>query len=131
MSFVRHGDCPSVLFCRIINLCFYKSIYAGGHINLKTITGNGKIVLKDYSDEECMHEEIISERILVKNGHFAGALILTVYDYYNGGGSVIYGEKVLLLDTMGKECARCGSNFTNDDHERWDYTDYYLVNRDD
>lgn len=80
-------------------------------------------------DEGCKerYEEIIPERILVKDGHFAGVLILTEYEYYNGGGKTFYKENVLPVN--GGESARSGSSFSNDDHDRWNYTDYYLVKR--
>ena len=83
--------------------------------------------------EDCdtSYEEIIPERILVKNGHFAGVAILTSYDYYNGGGKVFYEEKVLLIDDSQRESARFGYSFSNDDHDRWDYTDFYLVEREE
>lgn len=75
------------------------------------------------------YEEIIPERILVKDGHFAGALIMTDYYPYNGGGDRQYNEVMLLADGSGSPFARDGYSFSNDDHSRWDYTDYYLEKR--
>lgn len=80
-------------------------------------------------ERETSYEEIIPERILVKDGEFCGVSILTEYDYYNGGGKVYYNETLLLLDGSGDNNARSGYSFSNDDHSRWSYTDYYLVPR--
>ena len=84
------------------------------------------------SDEcEVTYEEIIPEYILVKNGHFCGVCICTDYDYKNGGFERHLDETCLLIDGSGSSYARTGSYFSNDDHSRWDYVDYYLVERDE
>lgn len=130
-------------------------------MRLKTMNSDGSITLKDYSADECgsilternsfvlkcerfwgedyggsrcsedkdvRFEEILPERVLVKDGHFLGAVILTEYAYYNGGGETRY-EETLLLAKGGS--ARNGFSFSNDDHSRWDYTDYCLAARPD
>lgn len=90
---------------------------------------------EDYGGCQCTenndttYEEIIPERVLVKNGHFCGVLILTEYDFYNGGGQYEAEEVVMLSEGKEKSSARCGFSFSNDDHSRWNYTDYYLVER--
>ena len=73
------------------------------------------------------YEEIIPERTLVRDGHFCGVSILTEYDCYNGGSSDKYEETRLMIDGGG--CAKDGYSFSNDDHDRWNYTYYYLVER--
>lgn len=78
-------------------------------------------------NRETYYEEIIPERILVKDGHFCGVLILTHYDYCNGSGKDYYEETALLIGKGGS--ARDGYSFSNDDHDRWNHTDYYLVKR--
>lgn len=83
-----------------------------------------------HSEEQTVsYQEISPELILVKNGAFWGVVLLTVYDYYNGGGKIYYKENILALDGSGAGSARSGSSFSNDDHDRWDYIDYYLVER--
>lgn len=77
-------------------------------------------------DQETSFEEIIPERILVRDGSFCGVLILTEYEYYNGGCDNRM-EEVILLSGEPDRSARIGFSFSNDDHSRWDYTDYYLV----
>lgn len=85
------------------------------------------------SDEsETSYEEIIPERILVKDGHFAGVSICIEYNYYNGGGKTIYEDAVILLDKTIKVNtvkAKDGFYFSNDDHSRWNYRIYSLVPR--
>lgn len=125
-------------------------------MRLKTLHDDGSITLEEYTDMECsaifternsyvlecVHscgkdyggsqcreseetgfEEIVPERILVKDNHFCGALLLTEY---NG----VYADAILLTEGNNAR-ARDGVHFSNDDHDRWDYTDYYLVSRPD
>lgn len=82
--------------------------------------------------DECVvtYEEIIPERILVKDGHFCGVCIYTDYDYMNGGYRKHLEEAVLFADGHGKQSTRSGFSFSNDDHSRWDYVSYYLMDRD-
>ena len=83
------------------------------------------------SDERVVtYEEIIPERILVKEGHFCGVCIYTDYDYMNGGYTKYIDESVLFTDGHGAKSARSGFSFSNDDHSRWDYVTYYLMERD-
>lgn len=90
---------------------------------------------EDYGGSQCSenretsYEEIIPERVLVKDGHFCGVVIQTVYDYYNGGGKVKYEDTILLIDDKNGEYARDGYSFSNDDHSRWGYRSYYLIER--
>lgn len=81
-------------------------------------------------EREVTYEEIIPERILVKDRHFCGVLIYTDYDDMNGGCRNDLEEAILLIDGKGKQSARSGFLFSNDDHSRWDYVDYYLMSRD-
>ncbi len=87
----------------------------------------------DYGGSQCNENteeffvEIVPERILVQEGHFCGACMIVDYDCYNGGGERKMQEVCLLIDGGGS--ARDGYSFSNDDHDRWDYTDYYLVKR--
>lgn len=129
-------------------------------MKLKTLSRNGKLTLRDYSEEECRrifeeknayvlhcvrsfgrdyggsqcteetaesYLEILPERILVRRGHFCGVCMIVAYDSYNGGGTCRIQEVCLLTDGGGS--ARDGYSFSNDDHDRWDYTDYSLVER--
>ncbi|MDO4940104.1 MAG: hypothetical protein Q4E33_00245 [Erysipelotrichaceae bacterium] len=75
--------------------------------------------------------EIIPERILVKNGHFYGAIILIDYDYYNGGQLDIKNDTILPIKGKAIGETKCGSSFSNDDHSRWNYTEYSIVERPD
>lgn len=83
------------------------------------------------SDEDAIsYEEIIPERILVKDGHFYGVSICVEYDYYNGGHLMVFDDAVLLLDKtieIDTPKARSGFSFSNNDHDRWNYTDYSLI----
>lgn len=91
----------------------------------------------DYGGSQCRderevtYEEIIPERILVKDGHFCGVCICTEYEESNGGFKNYLKEVCLLRDGTGNRSARSGIDFANDDHSRWDYTDYYLVKREE
>lgn len=83
-------------------------------------------------EEKVFYEEIIPERILVKDGHFFGVSISVEYDCYNGGQMAVYDDALLLLDNtieIDTPRARSGFSFSNDDHDRWSYTDYSLVAR--
>ncbi len=81
--------------------------------------------------EECVisYEEIIPEYILVKDGRFYGACICREYDYTNGGHKTYLEEVILPKDEKRGSYARMGVYFSNDDHIRWDYADYYLTDR--
>ena len=85
------------------------------------------------SDEsETFYEEIVPERILVKDGHFVGVSVCVEYNYYNGGGKTIYDDAVILLDktiNVNTVKAKDGFYFSNDDHSRWNYRVYSLVLR--
>ena len=87
----------------------------------------------DHGGSQCTEKteesymEIVPERILVRQGHFCGVSMIVDYDCYNGGGERRMQEVCLLADGSGS--ARDGSSFSSDDHDRWDYTDYYLVKR--
>lgn len=48
------------------------------------------------------------------------------YACYNGGENRQTREVCLFLDGGS---ARDGYSFSNDDHDRWDYTDYSLIER--
>ena len=72
-------------------------------------------------------QEIVSERVLVRRGHFCGVCMIVDYDYYNGGGARGMREACLLTGSGGS--ARDGCSFSNDDHDRWDYVDYSLIER--
>lgn len=76
----------------------------------------------DISDEEI--QEIIPERVLVRDGHFCGALVQTAY--FSGDSDERYFETVLLAEDGRRGSARGGFYYSSDDHDRWDYTDYYL-----
>ena len=128
-------------------------------MKLKTLRKNGSVGLRDYSEEDCKrildekngyvlrcvrshgvdyggsrcreeteetYIEIIPERVLVQDGHFCGVCMIVDYDHYNGGGARELREVCLF---PGTGTARDGFSFANDDHERWDYTDYSLVER--
>ena len=95
---------------------------------------------KDYGGSQCCensetyYEEILPERILVKNGHFAGVSICTEYDYRNGGGKTFYENAIILIDSSikyEKKAVRDGSYYSDDDHSRWNYFDYSLVSYDE
>ena len=81
-------------------------------------------------EREVTYEEILPERVLVKDGHFCGVCIYTDYDDMNGGHRCCIEEAILYADGSGAKSARDGFYFSNDDHSRWDYVDYYLVERD-
>ncbi len=89
----------------------------------------------DYGGSQCSehsevtYEDIIPERILVKDGHFCGVCIYIGYDSYNGGSERHLEEVVLLADGSGVHSARSGFDFSNDDHSRWDYSDISLMDR--
>ena len=91
----------------------------------------------DYGGDHCSdkrvvsYDEIIPERILVKDGHFCGVCLYTDLDYVNGGHENRAEEVILLTDGSGTRSARSGIDFSNDDHSRGDYVDYYLVSRDE
>ena len=38
---------------------------------------------------------------------------------------------MVVIDETGRKSARSGTDFSNDDHSRWDYVDYYLVKREE
>lgn len=81
-------------------------------------------------NSETDYLEIIPERILVdEDGCFCGAAILTEYDRYNGGGETLYQEVLLLTDGTVNDFAKDGYSFSNDDHDRWDYVIWQLVER--
>ena len=88
---------------------------------------------RDYGGSQCTEKteesymEIIPERILVRQGHFCGVCLIVDFDAYNGGGERRLQEVCLLEGSGGS--ARDGFCFSNDDHDRWDYTDYSLVKR--
>ncbi len=90
----------------------------------------------DYGGSHCSDgrevtcEEILPERILVKNGHFCGVCICTEYDDANSLHRNVIKEAILFADGSGAHSARSGFEFSNDDHSRWDYTDYSLTERD-
>lgn len=88
-----------------------------------------------YSENcETYYEEILPERILVKNGHFAGVSICTEYYYFNGGGKTFYKNAIILVDSSIKyerDTVRDGSCYSDDDHSRWNYFDYSLVTYDE
>lgn len=77
------------------------------------------------------YEEITPERILVKDGHFAGVLMMTVYSYTNGYGKTYYNEDKLLITDMPIKSSRDGYNHTTEDHDFYNYTDYRLIERPD
>lgn len=83
--------------------------------------------------EETSYEEILPERMLVRDGHFCGVMISCEYDYRNGSGRHSYEDAVLWCDPaaapIGK--ARDGAYYSDDDHCRWNYVDYSLVGRDE
>lgn len=82
-------------------------------------------------EQETVYEEIIPERILVRDGHFCGVAMIAEYDYYNGGSANRL-EEVCLLTEGGKvREARVGFFFGNDDHSRWNYRDYSIARRPD
>lgn len=89
----------------------------------------------DYGGSQCederavSYEEIANEQILVEDGHFCGAVLLLHYDYCNGGSMEYFEDSILFTDRPSRGKTRSGSSFSNDDHSRWDYTDYYLVER--
>ena len=93
---------------------------------------------KDYGgcqcdeNDETYYEEILPERVLVKDGHFCGVSICAVYDYCNGGSRVYYEDGILLVDDpdhLGSRSVKDGGSFSNDDHSRWNYWEYSLVTR--
>ncbi len=90
----------------------------------------------DYGGSHCTDgrevtcEEIIPERILVKDGHFGGVCLCTEYDDANSLCRNVIKETILFADGSGTKTARSGVQFSNDDHSRWDYTDYALLERD-
>ena len=90
---------------------------------------------EDYGGSHCSEEkvttveEIVAERILVKDGHFSGVSILAEYDCYNGGSANEMREALLLIDGKGDREVRTGFSFANDDHSRWDYTDISLFEK--
>lgn len=95
---------------------------------------------EDYGGSQCeendevSYEEILPERILVKDGHFFGVSICVEYEYYNGGGKTFYHDAILLIDKTIKydaAAAKDGFNFSNDDHSRWNYRRYALVPREE
>ncbi len=85
------------------------------------------------SDEsETTYEEIIPERILVKDGHFAGVSICVKYENYNGSAITVYDDAIILLDKTIKintVKAKDGFYYSDDDHSRWNYWEYSLVPR--
>ncbi len=93
---------------------------------------------EDYGGSQCseeceiLYEEIIPERILVRDGHFAGVSICVEYAYYNGGGKTVCEDAVILLDkTVKIDTARAkdGVFYSDDDHSRWNYKEYSLIPR--
>ena len=82
-------------------------------------------------NSEVTYEEIIPEYVLVKNKHFYGVCISREYNYANGGFKKYLDEACLLIDGTGSRYVRTGTDFSNDDHSRWDYVDCYLVERDE
>ena len=78
---------------------------------------------------ETTYEEIAPELILVKNGHFAGIEMLIEFDSYNGGCDDRFREVKMLIDDNPRAYARSGSSFSNDDHDRWDYITWSLIER--
>ena len=93
---------------------------------------------EDYGGSQCSdetettYEEILPERILVKDGHFAGVSICVEYENYNGGGNTICDDAVILLDKTVKidtVRAKNGVYYSDDDHFRWNYREYSLIPR--
>lgn len=82
-------------------------------------------------ERETTVEEIIPERILVKDGHFCGVSIIVEYNYCNGGSLYKIEEVQLLVNDSPANYARDGFYYADDDHSRWNYTDYYLRKRKD
>lgn len=82
------------------------------------------------SDERVVrYEEIMPERVLVRDGHFCGVIICTEYDDMNSWERNQVADAVIMCDGTGSRSAKCGYSFSNDDHSRWDYTEYYLMSR--
>ena len=80
-----------------------------------------------YSIEYC---EIGDDILVVEDGHFSGIVMhssgkafnkqLTVYDdFFIAFANRYDGKKAVL-------CARTGTSFSSDDHEKWDLICYYL-----
>lgn len=113
-----YKECKNIFIERnsyvLLNIRNYGDDYGGSHCS---------------EEREETYEEIIPERILVKDKHFCGVLILSSYDYYNGGSDNSFRETMLMVDGSGDTSVRSGFSFSNDDHSRWDYTDTYLVER--
>ena len=117
--------------------------YSHEECNMIFLERNSYVLRKEHShgddyggshhSEECeaTYEEIIPEYILVKDGHFCGVCISTEYNYANGGFKKYLDDTCLLIDGSGSRYARSGFDFSNDDHSRWDYVDYYLVEREE
>lgn len=75
------------------------------------------------------YEEITPEQMLVRDGHFCGVSIIEDFDCYNGGSKFTLRDAKLLISGKQGRSVRCGEDFSNDDHSRWDYVDFYLVKR--
>lgn len=81
-----------------------------------------------YEDERVTsYEEIIPERILVKNNHFAGISVQSDFDYYNGGSMHEMKDSIILIGDAS--CVRSGYERSFEDHSYWNYYQYYLIER--
>ncbi len=86
------------------------------------------------NDEEVKEKDIdiTEEMILVEDGKFAGVVIREEYREYNGGHQEMDdSDKILRISDIGTAAGTCrtGEYFGNDDHERWDITEYTLKKR--
>lgn len=91
---------------------------------------------EDYGGSHCSEDvterfiEIKPENILVESHHFAGIMMDVRYRDINGPGEYVdEGEKVILLsdiDNAGKNWIKAGESFGNDDHSRWNYSEFSL-----
>lgn len=92
---------------------------------------------EDYGGSQCTdnrevtYEEIITERVLVKDGHFCGVCMYSDYKETNVYCNHTVEEIILYADGKRSGSARIGFSFSNDDHSRWNYVDYYLIERDE
>lgn len=62
----------------------------------------------------------------MQGGHFCGVCMIVDYACCNGGEERRIQEVCLR---PGSGTARDGYSFSNDDHDRWDYTDYSVIER--
>lgn len=112
---------------------YHSILWEKNNYVLKYVHTYGEDYGGSQNDEEVetYYGEIPPEAMLVKDGKFVGVMLVEDFDSANGGQRANSVKDVKLLVSGGPDRVHSGSDFSNDDHSRWDYLDIYLVKRPD